>query len=82
MNPFLKQLDARADAVDSLLCVGLDPQRELLPDHSSAGVRDFCFRLIETTSDLACAFKPNAAFFEALGDEGYRVLREVIGHER
>jgi uridine monophosphate synthetase len=76
--PFLKQLDARAQTANSLLCVGLDPHAALLPEFTPAAVRDFCFRLIEATADLACAFKPNAAFFEALGDEGYGVLRQVI----
>ncbi len=78
--PFLKQLDARAQTANSLLCVGLDPHAELLPEFTPAAVRDYCFRLIDATADLACAFKPNAAFFEALGDEGYGVLRAVIAH--
>lgn len=77
---FLKQLDARAQAIDSLLCVGLDPHAELLTEYNANAVRQFCFRLIDATADLACAFKPNAAFFEALGDDGYRALREVIAH--
>ena len=78
--PFLKQLDARAQVVDSLLCVGLDPHSEFLQEMSAEAVRAFCFRIIDATADLACAFKPNAAFFEALGDDGYRVLHEVIAH--
>ncbi len=80
MLTFLKRLEARARASDSLLCVGLDPHPGLLRDHTPVAVRDFCFRLIDATADLACAFKPNSAFFEVLGGAGYDVLREVIAH--
>ncbi len=45
---------------------------------TAAAARDFCLRLIEATADHAAAFKPNAAFFEALGPDGWAVLREVI----
>jgi uridine monophosphate synthetase len=75
---FFEQLEARAQSVNSLLCVGLDPHPELLPMNTAAAARDFCFRLIEATADLACAFKPNSAFFEAFGSEGFDLLREVI----
>ncbi len=77
---FLRRLEARAQASDSLLCVGLDPHPGLLPKHTPAAVRDFCFGLIDATADLTCAFKPNSAFFEVMGGEGYDVLREVIAH--
>jgi len=49
-----------------------------LPEPTPESARDFCLRLIEDTSDLALAFKPNAAFFEAFGPKGYSVLGEVI----
>jgi uridine monophosphate synthetase len=80
MKPFLKQLEARAQAATSLLCVGLDPHPELLPDHSASAAREFCLRLIDATADFACAFKPNSAFFEALGSQGYVALAEIIVH--
>jgi uridine monophosphate synthetase len=64
--------------------VGLDPhpkdlralagQAEIVPQH----LRDFCLRLIEATADVAAAYKPNAAFFEAFGFAGVQVLQEVI----
>lgn len=75
---FLKQLEERANHIDSLLCVGLDPHPELLAEHSAAGLYQFCRRLIEATADIACAFKPNSAFFEAFGSDGYEVLKRVI----
>jgi len=75
---FFTRLTERAREVDSLLCVGLDPHPLVLPEPTPEAARVFCLRLIEATADLALAFKPNVAFFEAFGAEGYAVLREVI----
>jgi uridine monophosphate synthetase len=52
----------------------------LLPEQTAAAAHAFCLRLIDATHDLACAFKLNIAFFEALGAEGYAALREVIAY--
>jgi len=75
---FFSGLSARVDQADSLLCIGLDPHPDLLSEPSGPGARDFCLRLIETTAEHACAFKPNSAFFEAYGAPGWAALREVI----
>ena len=75
---FFSHLEERARAIDSLLCVGLDPHPADLDEATPQAVADFCLRLINATADLAAAFKPNAAFFEAFGAEGIRVLTEVI----
>jgi len=75
---FFSRLTDRARAVDSLVCVGLDPHREFLAEQTAAGAEAFCLRLIECTEDSACAFKPNSAFFEALGPSGLEALRTVI----
>ncbi len=75
---FFTRLGNRARAIDSLLCVGLDPHLPELRQPTPQAARDFCLRLIEATIDLALAFKPNSAFFEAFGPEGYAVLKEVI----
>ncbi|HSD84570.1 MAG TPA: orotidine-5'-phosphate decarboxylase, partial [Anaerolineae bacterium] len=72
---FFERLERRAREIDSLLCVGLDPRA---PDAASA--REECFRLIAATAGFALAFKPNAAFFEALGAEGVAALKDVIAH--
>ncbi len=72
---FFDQLAARAHQANSLLCVGLDPRAD-----SVASLRDQCFRLIDATAEYAVAFKPNAAFFEVWGAEGWTVLRDVIAH--
>jgi len=75
---FFSRLADRARATDSLLCVGLDPHSELVGSEDPAAVRAWALQLIEATAPVACAFKPNAAFFEALGPAGWEVLREVI----
>ena len=78
MTTFFEKLDQRAREINSLLCVGLDPHPEELPEQTGAAAKEFCLRLIEATKDYALAFKPNAAFFEALGPEGWEALQAVI----
>ncbi len=78
MPTFFDKLDQRARSIDSLLCIGLDPHPEDLPEQTPQAAKAFCLRLINATSELALAFKPNAAFFEALGPEGWEVLHQVI----
>lgn len=70
---FFDALTARARRINSLLCIGLDPRAD-----SAAEARDACFRLIDAAAPYAAAFKPNAAFFELLGPEGWRALKDVI----
>jgi len=75
---FISSLTSSAKAKDSLLCVGLDPHPELLGEAGPQGALDFCLRLIEATAEQAAAFKPNAAFFEAYGSDGWRALEQVV----
>lgn len=70
---FFERLTARARASDSLLCVGLDPRADTLEE-----LRHQCGRLIDATVDVAAAYKPNSAFFEAWGPEGMLALLDVI----
>jgi len=78
MPTFFEKLNQRAKEIDSLLCVGLDPHTEDLPEQTGAAAREFCLRIIEATHEFALAFKPNSAFFEALGAEGWQALQDVI----
>ncbi|MBN2148597.1 MAG: orotidine-5'-phosphate decarboxylase [Anaerolineales bacterium] len=78
MISFANLLEFRTRQANSLLCVGLDPHPADLAVPTPTEARDFCLRLIEATADLAAAFKPNAAFFEALGPYGMAALQEVI----
>lgn len=75
---FFSRLEARIHEIDSLLCVGLDPHLDDLSAPEPRAALDFCLRLIEDTAEFAAAFKPNAAFFEALGPQGVAVLKDVI----
>jgi uridine monophosphate synthetase len=78
MPTFFETLDQRAKAIDSLLCVGLDPHPQDLPKQTGQAARDFCLKIIDATRAYALAYKPNAAFFEALGPEGWSALKDVI----
>jgi orotidine 5'-phosphate decarboxylase subfamily 2 len=86
---FFSKLESRIAEIGSHLCVGLDPHiKELFPngdgDSKSEQERcdaayDFCKRIIDATAPHAAAYKPNAAFFEALGPNiGVTTLRKVI----
>jgi uridine monophosphate synthetase len=75
---FFARLEERARKLDSLLCVGLDPHPADLTENTPAAAREFCLKLITATYDLAVAYKPNAAFFEAFGVEGWQALVDVI----
>jgi orotidine-5'-phosphate decarboxylase len=59
----------------SWLCIGLDPDPELMPE---VDVLQFNKAIIEATSDLVCAYKPNLAFYEALGTEGLAILEKTV----
>ncbi len=69
---FIDQLSAAWTTNNSLLCVGLDPDLDRLPasfPRDAAGVLDFCKAIVDATADLACAFKPQIAYFAALKAE-------------
>jgi len=72
---FIEKLQKASEDNNSLLCVGLDPDPTRMPN---IGVTEFCQQIIEATSDLVCAYKPNFAFFEALGPDGFLMLQQVI----
>ena len=78
METFFSFLEKRVDDCSSLLCVGLDPHIPDLNEPTAASALDFCLKLVKQTSRYAAAFKPNAAFFEVLGPEGWTVLKQVI----
>ncbi|MDF1753862.1 MAG: orotidine-5'-phosphate decarboxylase [Verrucomicrobiales bacterium] len=61
----------------SHLCVGLDPRPSL--HGSNDEIRDFCRKVIDETAEFAATFKPNIAYFEALGVPGYQMIEDLIG---
>lgn len=75
MQNFLDKLNAAVDRNKSLLCVGLDVDREKIP--SGVGVLEFNRRIIDATKDLVCAYKPNVAFYDLL-PEGHQILEDTI----
>lgn len=81
-DPFSARLAAATAEAGSPLCVGLDPDPTRLPasvgapDDPEAALR-FCLAVIEATAEAAAAFKPNLAFFEAYGPDGWAVLDVV-----
>ena len=78
MESFFSFLEKRVDDCSSLLCIGLDPHISDLTESTAAAARDFCLNLVKQTSRYAAAFKPNAAFFEVFGADGWTALKEVI----
>jgi len=78
LETFFTLLEKRVDDCSSLLCVGLDPHVSDLKEPSPTSALDFCLNLIKQTAPYAAAFKPNAAFFEVFGAEGWTALKQVI----
>lgn len=78
MESFFSFLEKRVDDCSSLLCVGLDPHVSDLASPTAASALDFCLNLVEQTAPYAAAFKPNAAFFEVFGADGWVALKQVI----
>jgi orotidine-5'-phosphate decarboxylase len=74
---FLDKLLNCSRSNQTLLCVGLDPDPEQMP---GVGVLQFNMEIIDATSDLVCAYKPNLAFYEALGIEGLKALERTVAH--
>ena len=61
----------------SLLCIGLDPDPERLPVKD---VFEFNRAIIDATADLVCAYKPNLAFYEAMGIRGMQILKKTVAY--
>lgn len=78
MESFFTFLEKRVDDSSSLLCVGLDPHTPDLKEPTAASALDFCLTLVRQTAPYAAAFKPNAAFFEFFGADGWSALKQVI----
>ncbi len=77
---FVERLAARWREADTLLCVGLDPDPARFPPSFSGAdaLFDFCRAIVDATADLACAFKPQIAYFAAARAEPQ--LERLIAH--
>lgn len=85
MNTIAEKLARRIEAVNSLLCVGLDPDFEKLPQkyrgHADAQ-RRFGEWIVDETAEYAAAIKLNAAFYEARGAEGFAEMGRMVEYVR
>jgi orotidine-5'-phosphate decarboxylase len=70
----------------SFLCVGLDTDINKIPEHLFDNSEDALFEfnkaIIDATADLCVAYKPNLAFYESLGLEGWEVLERTVDYIR
>lgn len=84
-STFMSMLEKRWHD-NTCVCVGLDPVYEQLPVHVRQDVSPedaflaFNRAIIDATHDLVCAYKPNSAFYEALGDNGIRALMKTVAY--
>ncbi|MBS3738529.1 orotidine-5'-phosphate decarboxylase [Mesohalobacter halotolerans] len=65
----------------SFLCVGLDTDLAKIPQYlhkQPNPVFEFNRQIIDATAKYAVAFKPNIAFYEALGIQGWEALKDTI----
>ncbi len=74
MNHYSERLSTRIRATGSGLCVGIDPRLDTL----GRDAESLLGRLVDETAEFAAAFKPNMAYFEAQGSEGFALLERVI----
>lgn len=72
-----QKLDAASLKTGSLVCVGLDPDPRRMPVKD---VFEFNRSIVDATCDLVCAYKPQIAFYEALGFEGLASLKRTVEH--
>ena len=83
-HDFAHRLRVLQEEKESVLCVGLDPDLDRIPDHllrsfsPAEAVVKFNRAIIRATQGAACAYKLNLAFYEALGRRGFEVLEETM----
>ena len=79
---FIEKLSKIVDRNNSLLCVGLDIDKEKMPNflfkETKSPYLDFNKMIINSTKDIVCAYKLNMAFYEVLGINGYKLLEQTI----
>ena len=79
---FKAKLRASEDATGSLLCLGLDPEPDLLPtsvERSPAAIARFVRTMVEAVGDAVSSYKLNLAFYERWGREASWLLDQALG---
>lgn len=82
---FFEKLHNAIQQNNSLLCIGLDPVEQFLPEELGESNTPFFSlnkTIIDQTHDLVCAYKPNSAFYEANGDRGIAELKTTCDYLR
>jgi len=78
---FTERLRKIQQTCNSLLCIGLDPVLDKIPSHlqkTGDPVVEFNKHIIESTSDIVCAYKFNLAFYEVMGPAGIEALEDSL----
>jgi orotidine-5'-phosphate decarboxylase len=73
---YFERLRALSKDRHTLLCVGLDPDPERITG-GAAGALRHCREVVRQTEEHVCCFKPNSAFWEQYGPDGWQALREL-----
>jgi orotidine-5'-phosphate decarboxylase len=76
-----EQLFEQIQKKKSYLCVGLDTDLERIPKHlleAEDPIFEFNKQIIDATHQFAVAYKPNIAFYEALGTKGWASLQKTL----
>ncbi|MQF68872.1 orotidine-5'-phosphate decarboxylase [SAR202 cluster bacterium AD-804-J14_MRT_500m] len=79
MSLFYERLDRAWNTSRSLVSIGLDPDPSRMP---LSDVYEFNRRIVDETFDVVCAYKPNLAFYEALGIPGLKGLDKTLEYIR
>lgn len=77
----LQELRSQIEKKRSFLCIGLDVDLEKIPKHLLAEedpIFAFNKAIIDNTHELAVAYKPNLAFYEAYGLKGWKAFAKTI----
>ena len=78
-----KQLFDNIKSKRSFLCIGLDTDVDKIPPHllkEEDPVFEFNKLIIDATSDLCVAYKPNIAFYESMGIKGWKSLEKTLDY--
>jgi uridine monophosphate synthetase len=75
---FFNRLENLVSVKKTCICIGLDPRVDIADPGAAAAVVAGNRRLIEATADYAAAYKPNLAFYEALGPAGLEALEKTL----
>lgn len=73
---YFDRLRALSRERNTLLCVGLDPDPDRI-EGGAAGALRHCLEVVRQTEEHVCCFKPNSAFWEQYGPDGWSALIEL-----